>query len=68
MVIEAVLPRIEQFMEKIGRMLYILPIVRAMIETDWSRGYIRPLFERVRDRHHQITVHAMEGLLKKAGL
>ena len=52
---QAILPRIEQFMEKIGRMLYVLPIVRAMIETDWSRGYIRPLFERVRDRHHQIT-------------
>lgn len=65
---EVVLPRIEQFMGKIGRMLYILPIVRAMIAEDWSRGEIRPLFERVRDRHHQITGHAMEGMLKKAGL
>jgi leukotriene-A4 hydrolase len=65
---EAILPRVEQFMGEIGRMIYILRIVRAMIATDWSRGYIRPLFERVRDRHHQITVHAIEGLLKKAGL
>jgi leukotriene-A4 hydrolase len=65
---EAILPRVEQFMANIGRMLYVLPIVRAMIETDWSRGYIRPLFERVRNRHHQITVNAIEGLLKKAGL
>jgi len=65
---EAILPRIEQYIGTIGRMLYILPIVRAMIETDWSRGYVRPLFERVRDRHHQITVNAIEGLLKKAGL
>ncbi|MGZ9221305.1 MAG: leukotriene A4 hydrolase C-terminal domain-containing protein, partial [Anaerolineales bacterium] len=65
---EVVLPRIEQFMGKIGRMLYILPIMRAMIETDWSRGYARPLFERVRGRHHQITVNTMEGLLRKAGL
>jgi len=63
---QVVLPRIEEFMEKIGRMLHILPIVRAMIETDWSRGYVRPLFERVRDRHHQITVNAIESLLKKA--
>ncbi len=55
-------------MGKIGRMLYVLPIVRAMIETDWSRRHIRPLFERVRDRHHQITVNAIEGLLKRAGL
>jgi hypothetical protein len=64
----ASLPRIEQFLQKIGRMLYILPIVRAMIETDWSREEIRPLFERVRDRHHEITIAAIEKLLRKAGL
>jgi hypothetical protein len=55
-------------MEKIGRMLYVLPVVRAMAQTEWSRGHIRPLFERVRARHHQITVHAIEGILKEAGL
>jgi aminopeptidase N len=65
---EEILPRIERFMEKIGRMLYVLPVVRAMTQTEWSRGYVRPLFERVRDRHHQITIHAIEGLLKEAGL
>jgi hypothetical protein len=65
---EAILPRLEEFLGKIGRMLYILPIVRAMIEADWSREHVRPLFERVRDRHHQITIHAIEGALKKAGL
>jgi leukotriene-A4 hydrolase len=65
---QAILPRIEQYMEKIGRMLHILPIVRAMIEAEWSRDDVRPLFERVRERHHQITVHAINGLLKKAAL
>ena len=65
---ETILPRLEEFMGKIGRMLYVLPIVRAMIETDWSREKVRPLFERVRDHHHQITIHAIEGMLKKAGL
>src|SRR5215213_8437151 len=65
---EAVLPRVEEFMGKIGRMLYVLPVMRAMIETDWSRQHVRPLFERVRDRHHQITVSAMAGLLKRGGL
>jgi hypothetical protein len=65
---QAILPRVEQFVGRIGRMLFILPVVRAMIDTEWSREHIRPLFERVRDRHHQITVHAIEALLKKAGL
>jgi aminopeptidase N len=65
---EAILPHIEKFMEKNGRMLYVLPVARAMAETEWSRSYIRPLFERVRNRHHQITVRAIEGILKRAGL
>jgi leukotriene-A4 hydrolase len=65
---QEILPRLEQFLEKFGRMLFILPVLRAMIKTDWSRGYARPLFERVRKRHHQITVSAMEGVLKDAGL
>lgn len=65
---QEILPRVEEFMGKIGRMLYILPVVRVMIETDWSREQIRPLFERVRDRHHQITIHAIEGFLKRAEL
>jgi hypothetical protein len=65
---QEIMPHVEEFLAKIGRMLYILPVVRAMIETDWSRAQIRPLFEHVRDRHHQITIHAIEGLLKKAGL
>ena len=65
---QEILPRVEQFMGKIGRMLYVLPIVRVMIETDWSRGHIRPLFERVRERHHQITINAIDGLLKRADL
>ncbi|NWG05711.1 MAG: leukotriene A4 hydrolase C-terminal domain-containing protein [Chloroflexi bacterium] len=65
---EESMPRIEKFMSTVGRMLYIFPIFRAMIETDWSKGLARPLFERIRHRHHQITVKGMEGLLKKAGL
>jgi len=65
---QEILPRIEQFMEKFGRMLYVLPVLRTMIATDWSRGYARPLFERVRSRQHQITVSALERLLKDAGL
>jgi aminopeptidase N len=65
---QSILPRLERFMETMGRMLYILPVVRAMSAAEWSRPHIRPLFERVRNRHHQITVRAMEETLKRAGL
>jgi hypothetical protein len=59
---------VEAYAEKIGRMLYILPVFRALIQTDWSRGYARPLFERVKSHHHQITVNGMERMLARAGL
>ena len=65
---EEAMPHIEKFMGTVGRMLYVFPIFRAMIETDWSKGLARPLFERVRDRHHPITVKGTEGMLMKAGL
>jgi hypothetical protein len=65
---EEIWPRVEKFMGTVGRMLYIFPIMRAIIETEWSRGEARPLFEKVKGMHHQITIRGMDGLLKKAGL
>jgi leukotriene-A4 hydrolase len=65
---QAVLPRVQEYLERIGRLIFVRRIFRAMIDTEWSRPYVRPLFERVRDRHHQITVNAIEGLLKRVGL
>ncbi len=63
-----VMPRVEDFVEKIGRMLYIMPIMRSMVETGWARDRARPLLERVREKHHPVTIAALEALLKKAGL
>jgi leukotriene-A4 hydrolase len=63
-----IMPRVEDFVGGIGRMLYILPIFRAMVSTDWARELVRPLFEKVKERHHRITVHVVEGLLNRAGL
>lgn len=65
---QEVLPRIEEFVERIGRMLYIMPVMRAMVGTEWSRDRARPLLERVRQKHHPVTVAAIERLLKKAQL
>ena len=65
---EEILPRVEEFIGKIGRMLYILPLFRAMIATDWARPHARRILEEVRERHHKITVHVVDKLLKDAGL
>ncbi len=63
-----IMPRVEAFVERIGRMLYLLPIVRAMTEADWSRNQTRRLFKSARERQHPVTAAAVEEFLKKAGL
>ena len=63
-----IMPRVEAFVERIGRMLYLLPIVRAMTEADWSRDETRRLFGSAREHQHPVTAAAVEDFLKKAGL
>ncbi len=63
-----ILPEVERYLGTIGRMLYVFPVARALIESDWSREQARSLFERVMPRHHPVTAQGMEGMLKRAGL
>ena len=63
-----ILPRVEEFISRIGRILYIAPIFRAMVETDWARPYARRILEDVSERHHKITVYVINKLLETAGL
>jgi leukotriene-A4 hydrolase len=63
-----ILPRVEEFIGRIGRMLYLLPIFRAMIASEWARPHARHILEAVRERHHAITIHVTGKLLEKAGL
>jgi aminopeptidase N len=65
---EEILPRIEEFLGKVGRLLFIAPIFRAMVATDWAKKQARRIFEQVRERHHQITVHVINKLLEEADL
>ena len=65
---QEILPRIEEFFGRIGRMLYILPIFRAMIATDWAKVHARRIFEGVRQRHHQVTIHVINKMLEEANL
>jgi len=62
------LPGIEHFVEKVGRHAFLVPVIRTMTETEWTRDLVRPMFERYRHRHHPITVAAVDGVLAQAGL
>jgi leukotriene-A4 hydrolase len=63
-----ILARVERFVETIGRGIYLSRIFRAMIAEEWTRPLARPLFMRVRERHHPVTVAKIDGILRKAGL
>ena len=63
-----VLPRAEALIGDVGRVFIILPVFQAIAQTEWTRRRARPLFERVRDKHHPITVLAMEQVLLQQGL
>jgi leukotriene-A4 hydrolase len=65
---QEILPRVEEFIGRVGRMLYVLPIFRAMIASDWAKADARRILEQVRERHHKITVHVINKLLEQAGL
>ena len=65
---QEILPRVEEFIGKNGRLLYVTPVFRALIETDWAKGHARRILEEVREHQHQITVHVLNKLLTDAGL
>jgi hypothetical protein len=63
-----IMPRVEQFVETIGRGTSLARIFRTMIAEDWARPLARPLFERVRERYHPVTIGNIDKLLNKAEL
>jgi aminopeptidase N len=65
---EAIWPRVENYAGRIGRMLYILPVIRAVVSTEWTRGRARQLVEQVRAKHHPVTASTMERMLAAAGV
>ncbi len=65
---DKILPRVEKYIEAVGRGFLLRPIVQAMAETAWSRDMIRPIVERYRDCHHPLTVRMLERILSDAGI
>jgi aminopeptidase N len=63
-----ILPRVEEFVGRIGRLLYLHPIFDAMIASDWAQAQARHILENMRERHNKITVHVISKKLEEAGL
>jgi leukotriene-A4 hydrolase len=63
-----IMPRVEHFVETFGRGTYLTKIFRNLIAEHWTRPRVRPLFERVRERHHPVVIANLEKMLIKANL
>jgi leukotriene-A4 hydrolase len=63
-----IMPRVERFVETVGRGVYLSKIFRTMIAEDWAKPLVRPLFERIRERHHPVAIATIDRMLTKAEL
>lgn len=61
-------PMIEAFAERVGNEYQLKRLFRVLAEAGWSRRRARPLFERVRQRHHPITEGLIDKLLQELGV
>jgi leukotriene-A4 hydrolase len=62
------MPTAERFAETVGNEYQIKRLFRCLAENDWSRPLARPLFERVRNRHHPITEALVDRTLTELGV
>lgn len=63
-----ILPRVEQYIGRIGRLAFLHPIFRAMIASDWAKAYTRRILEGMRERHSKTTVNVINNMLEEVGL
>jgi hypothetical protein len=61
-------PRVEEFVNTVGRIVFLVRVYRALARAGWSRGSTRRLFESTSQHHHPLTVHAIETILREARL
>lgn len=62
---DAVLPRVEEVLARVGRMKYLRPLYGAMAKRGGAtRARAAALFARVRDSYHPIAQQVVEGLLR----
>jgi leukotriene-A4 hydrolase len=65
---EEVLAGVETILSTVGRMLYLKPLYRTLVETEWSKPKARAILERNRSAYHPIAAGGIERILTEAGV
>lgn len=61
---EAVLPKVEEVLGRVGRMKYLKPLYRALAKRPTTKARGQALFERYRPRYHPIAQQVLGNLVK----
>ncbi len=65
---EDALPSAENILSRVGRMLYLKPLYRALADADWCKQKARLFYDRHGASYHPIAKGGIERILKGAGL
>ena len=57
-------PEIEQFVKKIGRRKYILPIYEKLSNNENSKDFAESLYKKYKQNYHAVSRNAIEKILK----
>jgi aminopeptidase N len=60
-------PSLETFLTGQGRIKYLRPLYRALLENPKTAGLARTIFAKARDGYHPIAAAAIEALLARSG-
>lgn len=60
---EPALPRVEQMLTSMGRLLYLLPVYSALVETEAGRERALEIYQVAHAGYHQLTRVEVEALL-----
>jgi leukotriene-A4 hydrolase len=57
-------PEIEEFLTRVGRMKFLIPLYRTLMEKPETQGLARRVYAAARGRYHPIAVAAIDGVVK----
>lgn len=59
--------RLEEFLIRVGRRKFLMPLYRALIATEAGRARARSIFAQAKPMYHSLSANSVEKLLSEAG-
>jgi leukotriene-A4 hydrolase len=57
-------PALENFLNKVGRRKFLMPLYSALVKTESGREYAKKIYENARPNYHYVSVQSLDELLK----